>query len=297
LVLGAVVAACAGAVPPEPSSARLYRDLQRLVTLSAAGSWGADRLEVQALLRDALESVCRATPERRLDVLGWIEARNRALGGPVEAAWKAHGRDLEAVSELVELTRIQKLLTLSIESAGDCPFWIEPAEPFSGRQITDDRWIFAIEFGGRVNLTWVDGQFNPAFGPATRTVVGRMFGPHWGILSGIDTNGSAQFPRTEDGSTLPTVHFALDVMVPVIVRYRMVNSYVEIEAGALLRFAEGQDDAPGYHIGASYGLKYTTRAMTPGLSFGVAFEQILPKGGPTTYFVKAGARITLDFDL
>ncbi len=265
--------------------------------MSAAGGWGADRLELQALLRDGLESVCRATPERRLELLGWLEARTRALGGPVEEAWKAHGKDLGAVSELVELTRIHKLLVMSVDAIGDCPFWAEPAEPFLGRQISDDRWLFVVEFGGRVTLAFQDGRFNPAFGPATRTLVGRMFGPHWGILFGMDAAGSAQFPRAEDGATAQTVRFALDALVPVVLRYRMVNTYVEIESGFLVRFAEDQADAPGYHVGATFGLKYTRRALTPGLSFGVAFEQTLPKDGPTTYFIKAGARIALDFDL
>ncbi|HKA86350.1 MAG TPA: hypothetical protein VKE22_01750 [Haliangiales bacterium] len=292
-----VFAGCAGALPAEPSSARLYRDLQRLVTLSAAGGWGADRLEVQALLRDGLESVCRATPERRLELLGWIEARDRALGGPVEEAWKARGKDLAAVGELVELERIRALLVAAMGSIDDCPFWNEPAEPFAGRQIADDRWIFVLEFGGRVSLAFQEDRFNPAFGPATRTVVGRMFGPHWGILFGMDANGSAQFPRTQAGETLQKIRFGLDVLVPVIVRYRLVNTYVEVESGFVARFAEEQEPAPGYHVGATFGLKYTRRAMTPGLSFGIAFEQTLPKDGPTTVFVKAGARIALDFDL
>ena len=264
--------------------------------MSEAGSWGADRLEVDALLRDALESVCRATPERRLALLGWLEARDRALGGPVEDAWKAHGRDLDAVSELVELTRIRKLLVAAMDAEADCPFWVEPAEPFSGRQIADDRWIFVVEFGGRVSLTFREGVFVPAFGPATRTVVGRMFGPHWGILFGLDGAGSALFPHSDELSS-QAVRFALDLTMPIIVRYRMVNAYLEVEAGPVVRFMEDDADAPGYHVGASYALLYTRRAFTPGLSFGVAFEKVLPSDGRSTYIVKAGARIVLDFDV
>ena len=61
--LGVIVVAfswggCARTVPRASAQAALYRDLQRMVSLSSAAGWEIDRVEVEELVPDALMSVC-----------------------------------------------------------------------------------------------------------------------------------------------------------------------------------------------------------------------------------------------
>ena len=123
LVVGvALMCACARTVPPGQSSAALYRDLQRLVTLTDAAGWDIDRVEVEGMLADALMSVCRVEPEHRAALMKWIAGRVDALGGDVKAQYAARGNKLGRVEQLLEITRIRSLLVAALAAADeDCP--------------------------------------------------------------------------------------------------------------------------------------------------------------------------------
>ncbi len=74
LMLLAVLVGCAQ-LPPTRDARGLYIDLHKAVEYQAATSWVVDRLAVEELNDDIMNSVCQTTPEAREDLRAWIDAR------------------------------------------------------------------------------------------------------------------------------------------------------------------------------------------------------------------------------
>lgn len=296
VAIAVAVCGCARALPPEPTSSALYRDLQRLVTLSQTAGWSIDRVELDELLPDALLSVCHVEPARRAALLAWLDARIAELGGPVEDAWRARGRDLRRVEELLETTRVRMLLARTIDVAdADCPFWIEPRARFRGRQITDDRWILSFGGGGKGILLRQDGQGDVNFGGAGRLMLGRATGDRWTWLLGFELGASASFPR-EPGGDRSSLVLGFDAVIPAVARFRQVNSYWELEAGYLMHFTEDDTDVqPGVRLGVSFGGRASRkRWFFPGAVFGVSYERTFDGD---LQLLKFGFRAAIDIPL
>ena len=123
--------------PKDPTERALFRDLERQVTVAATTGWGADRIEVDKLLGGALDSVCRVDVLGRRGLHAWLDAEISRKGGPVDQAWRARGKKLSRVDDLLVLHRVRLLLEEADASSVDCPFWLEPENPFRGRQISE----------------------------------------------------------------------------------------------------------------------------------------------------------------
>jgi hypothetical protein len=300
-VILALVAACACArtLPPEKAQASLYRDVQRLVTLRDAAGWQIDRFEIQAMLAETLMSVCRVPPDDRTALLAWLDMRIHALGGPIEAAYSARGNDLGAVEDLLELTRIRKTLETALAMADeDCPFWIDPSPRFAGRQISDDRWQLSTGGGGKAIATHQGSETDLRFGGAGRLLVGRNFGSRWAVYVGAEAGGNAGFPKNPDGDRSSLV-LGLDLVAPVVARYTLVNSYLELEAGYVAHLTEEdwRDVDHGVHLGVGFGGRASrVRWFFPGAVFGISYEHIFENGAPM-HTLKMGFRVALDLDL
>jgi len=295
LLVLAALCACAPALPADRSAAALYRDLQRLVTLTETRGWEIDRIEVEDLIGDALQSLCRTTPESRAALGDWLDARVQELGGPVEQAYQRRGRDLSAVAELLEVTRIRLVYAAAVTAApADCPFWLAPERPFHGRQVADDRFQLLLEGGGKVIGLRAGGENDLAGGGAGRLLVGRNFGTRLGLFTGIEVGGSAEFRRDVAGER--GLVLALDMVFPAAVRYRFVNAYLELETGPLVHFSEAVATSGGLHVGAAVGVKTTrTRFIIPGIALAASYDRTF--GESDTHFLKLGLRITFDLDL
>jgi hypothetical protein len=88
--------------------------------------------------------------------------------------------------------------------------------------------------------------------------------------------------------------------VPAVLRWRMVSSYLEGEAGWLLHWNEADDVVDsGLHLGVAFGYKaLRQRWFVPGIAIGASYERTFPGDGrPTLELYKIGLRVTLDFDL
>jgi hypothetical protein len=293
--LALVAAACAQPLPEDRSASALYRDLQRLVSVHATQGWQVDRIEVDAILGDALQSVCRTPLDARASLDAWIAERIAALGGPVEKAYADRGSKLGEVDDLLELTRIRRVLRTANHAAPeDCPFWATPQNPFLGLQIADDRFLLVLEGGGKLIGLRSEGQNDFAGGGAGRVLVGHTLGPRWGLLVGAELGGSGELRRDAFGDR--NLVLAFDAVFPLVVRYRFVNSYLDLEPGYLLHVSE--DDATarhGVHLGAAFGVKTVrTRWFIPGLALGVSLERV---PSVDVWYVKIGGRVTFDFDL
>jgi hypothetical protein len=274
-----VLAGCATNYPPEPNASALYRDLERLVTVAETAGWDIDRLEVDSMLQDALASVCRVGTSTTAELIAWLDAEIDRLGGPVEKAYVERGRDLTEVEELLELTRIRMLLREGERHrAGDCPFWIDVEPEFIGQQILDDRWLVYFATSGRALFVRDDGQSDLNAGGGGRLLFGRGIGPHLSIYSGLELGAVASFPREPDGSRGKVV-IGLDGAVPLVVRYRMVNTFLEAEAGWFGHVTEVEPSVEqGIHVGVAFGGQATKQILAfPGAAIAVVYERTFPR--------------------
>ncbi len=293
------LAACARHVPPERPAAALYRDLERVVTLTEATGWHIDRIEIERLQSDALQSACRVPADDRARLLAWLDREIARAGGPVERAYRARGGKLDEVERLLTLTRIRMVLANAVASAADdCPFWIRPSVDFAGRQVSDESWQLHASGGGKLMVARTAGDNDLRFGGAGRLLLGRTFGSRSGVYTGLELGGRGSFPRDDNGARAGLV-LGLDLVAPVVYRHTLVNSYVEMEAGWLGTVTEGEDGLDqGIHIGAAFGARATrARWVFPGGALGISLERTFPSGGPAVYLFKIGFRAALDLDL
>jgi len=284
--------------PGEPSARALFRDLERQVTVAAATGWGIDRLEVEATLPGALDSSCRVDPLARRLLRGWLDDRIAALGGPVEVAYRARGKDLARVDELLVMSRVRLVLAHAEEAAADCPFWLEPEQPFRGRQISEQRWQLTFGGGGKGIIIHQGDRLDGSFGGAGRVLLGRTFGDGDGVYAGVELGGNATFPKDSSG-TRTQLAIGADLVAPVMYRYALTNAFFELEAGWLGHATERDWGAidHGVHLGVAIGARaLRTRFVFPGAAFGVSWERIFVAGADLTT-IKLGVRVAFDLDL
>jgi hypothetical protein len=298
-VAALALAACAPRpAPRDPTTRALFRDLERHVTVAATTGWSVDRLEIDRMVEGALDSVCRVDPLARRSLAAWLEAELARGGGPVEKAWRERGKDLAAVEDLLALTRVKLLLARAEELAGDCPFWLEPEEPFRGRQITEDRLVLTFGGGGKGIAIRQGDRVDLSAGGAGRLLVGRAFGDGHALFAGAELGGSAAFPRDASGERGALV-LSVDLVAPVVYRRTLTNAYFELEAGWLGRSTERDFGAidQGLHLGAAFGARaLRTRFLFPGAAFGLSWERTF-QGGDDVTLLKLGARVTFDSHL
>ena len=300
LVLG-LGPSCAHPQPANRPTAALYGDLERLVTVQEATGWDIDRTALEDMAAPALMSVCQVPPDRRDELVTWLDGEIERAGGPIEEAWRKRGKQTSRLGDLLELVRIRMLLARAMDAAAqDCPFWLAPDDAFRGRQISLDRWQLSI--GGDSTGLVVDrgGQTDLELGGGGRIVVGRTFGTHHGLYAGVELGGSASFARSSTGDRGALV-LGFDLVTPVVYRYTFVNAYVEGEAGYLAHATENNvaDVEHGVHVGVAFGGRATRRRwFFPGAALGLAYERTFPEGdrGPALTQLKLGFRVSLDAD-
>ncbi len=297
--LALALAACGPRpAPRDPTPRTLFRDLERHVTVAAATGWGSDRLEIEAMLESTLESVCRVDPLARRSLAGWLDAEIARLGGPVERAWRERGKDLSRVEDLLVLTRVSRLLARAEELAGDCPFWLEPEEPFHRRQVSERRFVLTFGGGGKGTVVRQGDRVDLSAGGAGRLLLGRAFSDGHALFAGIELGGSASFPKDDTGARGGLV-ISADLVAPVVYRRTLTNAYFELEGGWLGRSSEDDFGAieHGLHVGAAIGARaLRTRIVFPGAAFGISWERTFQAGEDVT-LLKVGARVTFDLDL
>jgi hypothetical protein len=307
MVLGAVMrvaialllAACSRTpAPKDPTERALYRDLERQVTVAAATGWGVDKLEIDGMLDPALDSVCRVDALGRRGLREWLDAEISRLGGPVDVAWRDRGKKLSKVSDLLVLHRVRLLLVRSDELSLECPFWLEPENPFRGRQISEHRWALLAGGGGTASALQKGEIQDVSAGGSGRLLLGRKLADGDGIYFGAEIGGSAQIPKDENGQRT-SVQIGVDVLTPIVFRRTLLNTYWEVEAGWLGHSTENDWGAidQGVHVGFAFGGRtLRQRFVFPGAVLAVAYERLF-LGGDDLHILKLGARVQFDWDL
>lgn len=297
-MLAVLLAACSRTpAPKDPTERALFRDLERQVTVAAATGWGVDKLEVEKLLGSALDSVCRVDVLGRRSLATWIEDEISRLGGPVDVAWRARGKKLSNVSELLVLHRVKKLLARADEMSLDCPFWLEPENPFEGRQISESTWQLSFGGGGKAIAIQQGNDQDISAGGAGRLLLGRMFADGNGLYAGIELGASAQFPKDAMGQRT-SLQLGADIVAPVVYRYTLLNTYFEVEAGWLGHSTEEDWGAidHGVHVGFAFGGRaLRQRFLFPGAALGLSWERLFIDGDDLVT-IKLGARVAFDLD-
>ena len=216
----------------------------------------------------------------------------------MEEAWRARGKDLGAVEDLLVLTRVQKLLARAEELSLDCPFWVEPEHPFRGRQISERRWLLSFGGGGKGTVALQSGELDLKFGGAGRLLLGHTFTDTHALFVGVEAGASAAFPKNAMGERT-ALELGADVVAPLVYRRTLLNAYVEAEAGWLGRATERDwtDFDHGVHVGFAIGGRaLRTRWLFPGAAFGVSWERTFLDGDDATT-IKIGARVAFDLEL
>jgi len=294
-----ILAACAHRAAPEDPVARvLFRDLERQVTVNAATGWGVDRLEVDALIEGALDSICRVDPLARRVLETWLDAEVERLGGPVDIAWRARDKQLSAVDDLLVVTRVRLVLARGEELSNDCPFWLEPEPRFRGRQISEGRFQLSFGGGGKGIVVRQGDRVDLSAGGAGRMLFGRTFIGGDGIFVGVELGASAAFPKDEAGERTSLV-IGADYVVPVLYRHTLTNAFFELEGGYLGHSTEQDWNAidHGIHVGVAVGARaLRTRFLFPGVALGISWERLFLAGDDVTA-IKVGARVAFDLDL
>lgn len=284
--------------PPDRSASALYRDLERIVTVSATTGWGVDRVEIENALKGSLDSVCRVDPLARRLLREWLDGELVRLGAPVEVAYKERGRKLSKVEDLLVMTRVSKLLRRAEEVANECPFWLEADEPFRGRQISDGRWQVSFGGGGKGIFVQQGDRDDFKAGGAGRLLLGRTFASGNALYAGIELGASAAFPKDETGERSALV-IGADLVAPLVYRHTLTNAYFELEAGWLGHSTEADwgDFDHGVHVGFAFGARaLRTRFLFPGAALGISYERTFLDGDDVRT-IKLGARVAFDLDL
>lgn len=294
-----VLAACGKLPSPkDPSEHALFRDLERQVTVAATTGWGVDRLEIEAMLDPALDSVCRVDVMSRRSLRDWLDSEIARLGGPIEEAWRARGKDLSEVSDLLVMHRVRMLLARAEELSLDCPFWLEPEMPFRGRQIAENRWQIIVAGGGKASAFREGTESDVSAGGAGRLLFGRTFYGGDGIYIGAELGAGAQFKKDETGART-ALQLGADFVTPLVYRYMITNAYVEFEGGWLAHATEQDWTAitHGIHFGFAVGARaLRQRIVFPGAAIGISYERVFQPDADLT-MIKVGARVTFELDL
>lgn len=285
------VMSCARNLPTEPSTAHAYQDFERLVALEQATGWENDSDKVDGLVPEALGTLCRTSAPYREQLGVWLASEKNRLGGEPKELFE-QGRTFDSLKENLLIHRMQLLYDHSMKRMDECPFWIRPRDPFAGRQILDDHWVFSFGGGGKGIFVAQNGVTDINGGGAGRFLIGRAHGPSWMWMVGLEIGASASFARDTEGDR-STLVFGVDVVSPLVLRYRLVNSYFEVEAGYLAQRLEGEELASGIHVGVGIGANSARkRWVLPGAALGLSYERTF--GEIPAHFLKIGFRVAID---
>ncbi len=286
--------------PKDPTERALFRDLERQVTVAAATGWGIDRLEIDKLLGPGMDSVCRVDVLGRRGLREWLDGEMARKGGPIDVAWRRRGKKLSKVDDLLVLHRVRLLLDRADQMSLDCPFWLEPENPFRGRQISERTWQVSFGGGAKASAISQGDREDLSAGGAGRLLLGRMLADGDGIYTGFELGASAQFPKDDTTGERSTLEIGVDFVVPIVYRRTLLNTYFEFEAGYAGRSTEDDwsDVDHGVHLGVAFGGRaLRQRFLFPGAALAFAWERLFVSGDDDLTTIKIGARVMFDLDL
>jgi hypothetical protein len=249
------VGACAPVLPEAPAERALVRDVARAVDLRSEIGWLVDDHELHTAVPEAMKSVCQVRPEDRQAALAWLDRRIDVEGGDVVSRWRATGKRLGRVEQLLLLSRVRLVLRTAEDWAqrGRCPFWLEPSPVFAGVHVQGRRFIFTVEGGGRFIQEFALGTTKYGGGGAGRLLVGYGLGEAWALSAGLEFGGSARFTNLRLGEQSEFPELVGLAAAPIVLRWQFgLSAQAEIEAGPLAYIDRASADQATGRIEANY---------------------------------------------
>lgn len=292
-----LTATSAHAEEPGAAESALLHDLEKIVESKANAGWKIDRYEIDAMMPDALQSVCATTEEARDRALEAQQLEVEKLGGPVAEAYEKNGGDLRPLKELIAATRVLDLLAEAIRRAeAECPFWIKQEPNFRGIQTDRDRFTLNLETGGLLLIRASEGKFLPGGGGLGRLLLARGLNEHWSLLFGLEVGGWALFDQSETQTRFPV---ELIGGAPFVIRHIQKTWHYDFEI-APVTFMSVADlrPSPGGRLGLAIGVStLRIRGIMPWAGVQLSAE-IFPETSyrPTITVLKGGARVGFDWD-
>ncbi len=304
----ALVARPAKAEDPAPaevmaaSTAHVMLDLRKIVELQASTGWKIDRYEFEAMMPNALVSLCAASETVRAAVVASAEQAELRLGGPLDQAIDANGGRIDGLEELLFAARVARLAREAVARAPqECPRWVKPSDRVSALQTPVDRWFLVAEGGGQATIQFerggAEGVSNATLGGGGggRILVGRAFGPAWSLRFGPDLSAKALVKRSGDTTSLP---LQFQAGLPMVLRFARVSWFTSAEVAPLLLAVEGDDRLRGggrlgFMVGRS---ALQLRGLVPWAGLGVEVEAFPSfDERPTLINLKGGLRAGVDW--
>jgi hypothetical protein len=287
----------AKAEPTPRAETALLHDLEKIVEAKANSGWKIDRYEIDAMMPDALQSVCATEEETRQNALLSQEKTIEALGGPIAEAYEKNGGKLSDLKDLLAATRVLDLLTEAIRRApNECPFWIKPTRNFIGIQTDADRFTLNLETGGLLLIRASLGKFLPGGGGLGRLLVGRGLNEHWSLLFGLEIGGWALFEQSQTQTRFP-----IEIIggAPFVIRRVQHTWHYDLEvAPAIFLTASDLRPSMGGRLGMAIGVSaLRIRGIMPWAGVQLSAE-MFPETSyrPTITVLKGGARVGFDWD-
>ena len=295
------VCSCAPTLPAPPVQRALVRDAARVVDVRQKVGWLIDETEVEAALPDLLPSACRVSEADRAASLAWLDGEVARRGGSPVDAWRAAGKDLDKIEDLLLFARTRLVLARADERVreGKCPFWIEPVANFDGNQALAYRWLFGAEAGGRFIVGAENGVLGYGAGGGGRVMVGYGLNERNALFVALEGGGGARFTNVAIGERVSIPDFLAIVAMPVIARRTIsLSAFVEAEVGVVAYFNQVEGIVePGVRAGVGIGGTYLRlkRGFLPRFTFGILLDHAPGwNDGVTITQLSAGLRAGFD---
>lgn len=274
----------------------LLLDIDRVVAVETQQGWQIDRLELEEVLPQVLQSVCRSSIESREGALAAAQARFEQAGGDVRAALERAGGDLKEIKPLLKAHRAVLILRYAMEKApGDCPVWLQPSPEFLGRQTDRDRFSVYFEGGGLLTLRTSEIETRYGGGGSSRVLLGYRSGAVAWLLGGeLGGAGLVQPDEPDD-----QVRFHMFSAVPIAARAHGILWHVGLELAPVWSLPVSRDPARlGGRAAVQVGYTPLRRgAWLPGIGFVVAYEYSpAHQDLETEHMLRAGFRASFSWD-
>ena len=274
----------------------LLQDIDRIVAVESQKGWQIDRLELEEVLPQALQSVCRCGEDSRQRALERARARFQSEGGDVKSALEAAGGDPDEIEPLLDAQRAVLILEYALSKAqGDCPLWLEPSATFQGRQTDRDRFSLYFEGGGLLTLRTNEVETRYGGGGSSRVLLGYRSGALAWLL-GAELGGAG---LVEPDESSDQVRFHMFSAAPVAVRLHGVLWHAGLELAPVWSLPVSRDPArAGGRVALQFGYTPLRRgSWLPGLGFAIAYEHSPAYDGMVTeHIIRAGFRGSFSWD-
>ncbi len=281
------------ATAPSPAAESLRFDLEKAVRLRQQRGWTIDRAEVEAMLPDALLSLCRVPLAARFEARAALGRMLAEAGGDPASRFRAGERDLEVLAPALQLKRVLLLLDRAAAAAEtDCPFYLEPRADFSGRQRDALGLTLHAEGGGLFSFGQRQGRYHIGGGGAGRLSVGAALTPLWHMRVGAELGGAALVDRSLNANAVQ-VDFLM--AVPIALRRTFGPALLDLEAAFVTLGMPGYSPSQRFGGRAALLVGFSTlrvRGILPWTGAVLMVEGIAPSGGePWLWSLRAGIRI------